>query len=386
MSNMNPIMPQCGGESKPQQDVSAIGIFKISDGELNRLLALAGLQVPVEGWVNDNPVNMDAAGAETGGEPIEVEFSPEGEMEETAEYDYGHHACGGEKYSINTFDYKGRPEATPDDFKIVNHYGDNALKSHVDEELNRFLELSGLPVKENEDIVEYASPVKMAYTVSDDEFEQVANSPETREQFKSISRDLEKQYEKIIKDVVSASKGDREEEDKMWRDFGGDAGVISSILVNSGFSKEVADAHGRAYVDSITNGNQSWVFDNAAILKILGRTGVHESIEDVTEEEIVALEQQISDEWAAFSGELNEYSPPTFGKRKPEIPANIINAAINRVVEDLAWAGPQDQDKIVKRVAAEFAQKYGYFKDHFEQAITLNLSRGDVDRLQRYRD
>lgn len=151
--------------------------------ELERFLSLAGVKAPGnnssslppscgEGWADDNPMNMDAAGYETGGDAEEVnvvmpetENAPicptcdgEGyfdlehndvcptcdgqgymfdEVEEDydtqqAEYDHGHVPDRPRPYSMDVHDYKGHPEANANarKFDRVNNQGDNALPKH----------------------------------------------------------------------------------------------------------------------------------------------------------------------------------------------------------------------------------------------------------------
>jgi len=134
--------------------------------ELARFLQLSGIKAPGnnssslpsthgEGWADDNPMNMDAAGYETGGDTMDIEVEmPDEEMpcdemvdSDQADYDYGHVPDRPRPYSIDVYDYKGRAETDTDkqNFRRVNRYGDNALPKTEEEELNRLLQLSGAP-------------------------------------------------------------------------------------------------------------------------------------------------------------------------------------------------------------------------------------------------
>ena len=122
--------------------------------ELARFLELSGIKAQGnnssslppscgEGWADDNPMNMDAAGYETGGDAEEVEVIIPGEeprVEEVvdtdqAEYDFGHVPDHPRPYSMDVHDYKGRSETDTDkkNFRRVNNYGDNALPKTEEE-------------------------------------------------------------------------------------------------------------------------------------------------------------------------------------------------------------------------------------------------------------
>lgn len=139
--------------------------------ELERFLSLAGVKAPGnigsdptpscgEGWADENPANMDAAGYETGGDAEEIEvMMPGRDMEEAmdtdhAEYDHGHVPERPRPYSMDVHDYQGRSETDTDraNFRRVNNYGDNALPKTEDndydgamlDEIFRMTELAGI--------------------------------------------------------------------------------------------------------------------------------------------------------------------------------------------------------------------------------------------------
>lgn len=59
------------------------------------------------------------------------------DLDEEADYDYGHRDYTGPKtYKMDVYDYKGRPEHTGTNLRIVNNYGDNPIvaEDEIDEE------------------------------------------------------------------------------------------------------------------------------------------------------------------------------------------------------------------------------------------------------------
>lgn len=115
--------------------------------ELKRFLELSGVKskqtdyvsAPVpscgEGWSDDNPVNMDAAGFETGGNTFDVDMRCEEVDTTQAAHDYGHAHSKANAYNMDTFDYKGRSESSGmGNFRRVNNYGDNPIRTNEDAE------------------------------------------------------------------------------------------------------------------------------------------------------------------------------------------------------------------------------------------------------------
>ncbi|NJO62838.1 MAG: hypothetical protein HC836_32825 [Richelia sp. RM2_1_2] len=119
--------------------------------ELARFLELAGVKsatnnaIPTlsscgtcgEGWADDNPVNMAAAGFKIGGPASEIEVEMPCEEVNQASHDYTYNDSDGEPFSMDVHDYKGRSEHFPggDDYRRVNHYGDNALPQNEELEV-----------------------------------------------------------------------------------------------------------------------------------------------------------------------------------------------------------------------------------------------------------
>lgn len=143
--------------------------------ELARFLELSGIKTPRnditslppsydEGWADDNPMNMDAAGYEIGGDAVEVDMpdltnDDDDEVEEDfetsqADYDFGHVEDHPKPYSMDVYDYKGHPEThtSRSNQRRVNNQGDNSLPTTNEneedvnlEELNRLASLAGAP-------------------------------------------------------------------------------------------------------------------------------------------------------------------------------------------------------------------------------------------------